>query len=631
MAPIGKTIMEITGLPQSEEENKNNTKNKREIKDIPATLMDSANVPKANEWKINTLQKQKAKPAVVAQTAPVSVPTKKKVPAQATPAKAPTAVEKPRTKTSIVDLLKSRNQASSLQDRTKLAESYGIKGYEGTGKQNADLIRKVAKADTKELANRIRTGLSDGSITPEDAKKGAEQIKKIQVASENQAKAEEAKVEEDKKVNVSQEAMEDTQEEFKEVQKDAQEKLKDVVGESAQQQVDVIKDKNKEIEKRAEEREDQAQEVFDEFGENTEQRRADIESNVERSKDIAARSANIAAAVAGQGGASLSEWELQSIQNDILRDYDSNISAAEQAAIASNTALDQALRDTGLSEFANQENIDKFKDALTNEAAAPLVSAIGKILEGDKKAIEDVRRFLSTSLETTATEQMNRANRIKRIEESEAQFNESTPEQKVILLKDLTKGTEGAKFVADEIRDLVLKYPEMSLAEITAKVEKESSYLNQRNILANTAVGKAYDQLGDAEKKAIDGLLGRGGDASERSDVDEPTTNEQMEDIQETTDAEEKQDVTEIPATPPEAPKEKGFKWFKTEARYNAYQNLVDKAKTDIKKEVEKISAYKESNPARYKRDLKKLRTKAEGITKRINKFKKTHTLKPKK
>lgn len=611
------------GLAGYSEKTFDKDKKKREIKDIPSILSDSTNVPKAGD-----IKKKPTVPTTIegTQNAPVTAPVKQKVPAQATAPKVPTAVAKPRTKTSIVDLLKSKNQASSLQDRMKLAESYGIKGYEGTASQNADLIRRVAKADTKELANRIRTGLANGDITPEDAKKGAEQIKKIQEASEVQAKAEEAKTKEDKKVNVSQEAMEKTQEEFKETQEQAAKEAGELETEAAEKQKEAIEDKNVEAEQRAEAREKQAQEVFDEFGENVEQRRADIEANLERSKDIAARSANIAAAVAGQGGASLSEWELQSIQNDILRDYDSNISAAEQAAIASNTALDQALRDTGLSEFANQENIDKFKDALNNEANAPLINAIGKVLEGDKKAIEDVRKFLSTSLETTATEQMNRANRIKRIEESEEQFNQSTPEQKVVLLKDLTKGIEGAKFVADEIRDLVLKYPEMSLAEITAKVEKEGAYLNQRNILANTAVGKAYDQLGDAEKKAIDGLLGRGADAQERSDVDEPTTQEQMEDIQEASEEE-----WSIPSTPPEAPKEKGFKWFKTEARYNAYQNLINKAKEDIQKEVEKISKYKESNPTRYKRDLKKLRTKAEWITKRINTFKQKNILKPKK
>ena len=45
--------------------------------------------------------------------------------------------------TSIVDLLKSRNQDSSFSNRKKLAEEAGIKNYTGSASQNMDFIRRI--------------------------------------------------------------------------------------------------------------------------------------------------------------------------------------------------------------------------------------------------------------------------------------------------------------------------------------------------------------------------------------------------------------------------------------------------------------------------------------------------------
>jgi len=50
------------------------------------------------------------------------------------------------TKTSIVDYLKSQKQDSSYGSRSKLAQSNGIKNYQGTARQNAQLLGALQKA-----------------------------------------------------------------------------------------------------------------------------------------------------------------------------------------------------------------------------------------------------------------------------------------------------------------------------------------------------------------------------------------------------------------------------------------------------------------------------------------------------
>lgn len=551
----------------------------------------------------------------------------------------------PNVKTSIVDLLKSKGQAASFEDRKKLASSYGIEWYEWTAQQNADLIKKVATADAKVLAERIKTWLANGTITEEQAKKWVEDIKKITAAADQKSKeeldldkrTEEIKEEnKDKTTNVSKTELEKTQEEFEENVEEATKKAADKITDAAEKESEAIEEKQKGASERVEKREEELGKKFDEFEENVEQRREDIEANTQRSRDIASRAANIAAAVAGQSWQSLSDGEVLSIQNDILRDYDTNISAAEQAAIKSNTELDQALRDTGITEFQQQDAIDKFKDSLDNEKNAPLIAAIGKVLEGDTKAIEDVKTFLNSAVAKTAEEQTNRANRIRRIQENEAQYEESTPEERVALLKDLTKGQAGAEFIGDEIRELVLQYPELSLAEIQSKVEKEAAYLNQRNIIANTISGKTYNDLGDEEKKAVDSLLGRGADAQERSDNTVEDTKEQKEELDEAQEtAEEKKAREQAEAEAEAKQKEEAdlqaqrekFNGFKDKKSLDKYNTTRKALQDKLKARVESIKKYKTSNPEKYQEELSKIEQIGRDGVKKLNEYKKKNTI----
>ena len=99
--------------------------------------------------------------------------------------------KQPQVKTSIVDLLKSKwfsDDEASRESRKKLADSYWIANYEWTKEQNAELIKKVSQADTKILAEKIRSWVASGTISSEDAKKWIEKIQKIKSTADEKAK-----------------------------------------------------------------------------------------------------------------------------------------------------------------------------------------------------------------------------------------------------------------------------------------------------------------------------------------------------------------------------------------------------------------------------------------------------------
>lgn len=50
---------------------------------------------------------------------------------------------------SIVDYLKSKHQDSSLPNRKKLAQEYGIQNYKGTTEQNIRLLKLLKQNDAQ--------------------------------------------------------------------------------------------------------------------------------------------------------------------------------------------------------------------------------------------------------------------------------------------------------------------------------------------------------------------------------------------------------------------------------------------------------------------------------------------------
>src|SRR4051812_37250159 len=74
------------------------------------------------------------------------------------------------TKTSIVDLLKSKGQGASYEDRKKLYEEKVGKGYTGSEDQNVALIRKVSgsTAKTIKVAAPAKTVVKTTTKIPDD-------------------------------------------------------------------------------------------------------------------------------------------------------------------------------------------------------------------------------------------------------------------------------------------------------------------------------------------------------------------------------------------------------------------------------------------------------------------------------
>lgn len=322
----------------------------------------------------------------------------------------------------------------------------------------------------------------------------------------------------------------------------------------------------------------------------------DIDENLQRTKNIASREANIAAALAWQWGMWMTASSVIWIQNNILWDWDKNISDATSTAITNRNALYENLKNNWINIFNSKKELDTALDNLDTAANAPLLNAIVAASEWDIKAKDNLMNFKKTLFEEQATSEFGRSESIERTSQDIEAYPKLSPDQKVAFMLDKIKNTEWSQFISDWVRNMILKYPDMSYPEIKAKLEKEAAYANQRNIISNTVFQKNYEDMSADEKKIISDVVDRWWAALARWDASVERTDKEVAEIdkqqaefeewkideakkkleEEKKKAEEDKKKEEA-AKIEEEKKYEWFKWFKSRAAYNSYQEWLQK------------------------------------------------------
>lgn len=224
------------------------------------------------------------------------------------------------------------------------------------------------------------------------------------------------------------------------------------------------------------------------FNSNTEQRKKDAEDMLKEQKDIAAMNSNIAMADAGKSWLQLSEWDLTTVQNDILNKYATNILNATDFKNKTNITLDQALANTWLAFASKQSEIDKFKDAIQDAKYAPIYDAVDKAAAGNQKAIDDVNTFYQEMTKKKADEEYTRVAIDERISAEEKSFSEASSQKKEAILQNEIKDIPGAAYVGTEIGAVLNLYPNASRTFIVGELARRAMLNESARAMLTQAV-----------------------------------------------------------------------------------------------------------------------------------------------
>ena len=227
-------------------------------------------------------------------------------------------------------------------------------------------------------------------------------------------------------------------------------------------------------------------------------RRTDAEWIVKQQDEISSRQANQAVARSWEAWLVLSSWVLQGILDDTAAVYWNNIKSAEEFKLKTNLDLDTALTNLSLSTVNNEKAVNLMLDVLDDAEAAPMLNAIAKAAEWDKKALDDVYSFYQETLREMKTGQYQRADILERQKAQETQWTNSDA---VARLNDIDWAlwkTPWYNEIAWLVPWLLADYPDLSRAAFTAKIkELAQKNLNlQQQTLAQIWSSKEYwDEL----------------------------------------------------------------------------------------------------------------------------------------
>lgn len=280
--------------------------------------------------------------------------------------------------------------------------------------------------------------------------------------------------------NPNTKAFDDTGLAMEENAKKYSQQVEDSAMKYANQEQQTIQERDADKLKRTNDQEAQLKFIKDRAETNYENRRNDADKLYQMQEDVASRNANITAAQAVQSGLALSQAELDSIRNDTIAKYGQNLTTAKDLQNKTNMSIDEALTKTGLDIFNKQSEIDKFKDALNDAEFAPIINAVQKAAEGDKKAIDDVYNYYTEFTKKKAEEEYNRMAKSERLAAEETEFQSADWKRKEQLIFerlawiDKAADIPGYQYVIQNIASTINKYPNSSMTFILGTVMEEA-------------------------------------------------------------------------------------------------------------------------------------------------------------
>lgn len=258
----------------------------------------------------------------------------------------------------------------------------------------------------------------------------------------------------------------------------------------AKQEQAVIQQRDADKLARSSNQEQKLKTIEDRANKNFQNRRDDAEELLAQQNYIAEKNANITAAQASQSWLALSQSEVDSIRNDTIAKYGQNIANAMDYKNKTNMTIDEALTRTGLDIFNKQAEIDKFKDALTDAEFAPILNAVQKAAEWDKKAIDDVYTFYQKYADKKAEEEYNRVAKTERYIAEENQFATADSAMKErIIFEQLqwwpnTPATPWFQYIIQNVPWIIARYPTASMTFVLGTAMEEAmNNTNTRQIL----------------------------------------------------------------------------------------------------------------------------------------------------
>lgn len=237
---------------------------------------------------------------------------------------------------------------------------------------------------------------------------------------------------------------------------------------------------------------------------NIEQRRKDADALVKKQDEIAAMNSNIAMADAGKSGLQLSQWDLTTVQNDIMGKYATNIANAMDFKNKTNMSLDEALTNTGLAIFSKQSEIDTFKNAVQDAKYAPILEAVKQASAGNQKAIDDVNTFYQEMTKKKADEEYTRVAIDERISAEEKSFTEASWQKKEAIIQNEIKDIPGAAYVGTQIGEVLNLYPNESRTFIISELARRAMQNENTRALLLQAVA-AWEKLPKEVNQVVTG------------------------------------------------------------------------------------------------------------------------------
>ena len=379
-------------------------------------------------------------------------------------------------------------------ERQKLVQSFGIENYTWTAEQNLDLLNKMKWLSKWDLQERMETWVAGNIANQEKVDKSSDsyvskedpqwEIKwkdlKNDDIDDSELDLEEVPDEytldniwedADEPENKAQETLDRLEKERAEWIEKANEEKKRIAEEAANKESEEIASQQADTREAIEEQEAELERIKNSTEASDIQRRQELESNLQRSKNVAGRAANIAWAVAWQSWVSLPAWEMASITSDVLWSFDQNISAVEQALIKNKTELDKTLRASNLEILQKQENIDKWNEILDTKEWAPMLRYIQAAATWDQDAIAKVEEFHRKFLEKEAWFASDRAGIQERNKEQEAQYQAFTPDEKIDDLLWALASVPWIDKVNQSISWLLAEYPNDTSTQMKAKIK----------------------------------------------------------------------------------------------------------------------------------------------------------------
>lgn len=279
---------------------------------------------------------------------------------------------------------------------------------------------------------------------------------------------------------------------------------KSIEFDAAKKQTDIEKAASAIKEKRSDITREELLKETNEYRDKQDRNYATNQEILDTQKRIANRQANMEVASAWRYWDVYSDWAVANIKNDVINKYWDNISAAQQAYLANNRNIDADLLNVWYKEVDDKNARDTMKDSLLDKENSYTMNAIREWVEADKKAVTDVETLNQAAIKNRVDDTLTRSGQTQKREFYEKEFASLNKEWKAQMLRDHSYNIQWYSMVSDYIPRLIQNYPNLSLSELKAKVEKIAEYaLSQKQLLT----GKVYEQMSNSEKKNLDYMM----------------------------------------------------------------------------------------------------------------------------